>query len=246
MSSIKSILAAFNSETGTPVKTDAGERMVALADAKSAYGRAVRDITAVALSGRWIDESGAVMSDNAIGHAMGIAMRQPRARLNALALSGLTFESDADIKANADVWAHVAKMYNAGKAGRDALVQAAEMIKAIVSVDDKRAAWLDTLIPSRTGESLSRSARPDDGGTVSAPVETDATPAGGALPTDTAEKFSVRESETSTLLSHFQQIGAELSDRFADMSVAERGMFMEHVAILADTTAYAVKATAKK
>lgn len=243
---ISSVLSAFNSEGGTEVKHDKATAMVAFSDSKSAYGRAVRDITVVALSGRWRDDKGEIVSDNAIGHAFGIPVRQPRARLNALTASGLVFQTDADITANAAVWAHVSKMYNAGKDGRDALKKASETIAAIVGVDDKRAAWLATAIPAR--QDSTRAAKPNDGTTdketASAVSESDAE--AGNVPTDTAERFPIAEAETSTLLSYLVSIGTELSNRFADMSVAERGAFMENLALLTESTKYAVKQTAKK
>lgn len=243
---ISSVLSAFNSEGGTEVKHDKATAMVAFSDSKSAYGRAVRDITVVALSGRWRDDKGEIVSDNAIGHAFGIPVRQPRARLNALTASGLVFQTDADITANAAVWAHVSKMYNAGKDGRDALKKASETIAAIVEIDDKRAAWLATAIPAR--QDSTRAAKPNDGTTdketASAVSESDAE--AGNVPTDTAERFPIAEAETSTLLSYLVSIGTELSNRFADMSVAERGAFMENLALLTESTKYAVKQTAKK
>lgn len=245
VANIKSVLSVFNSEAGAEVRHDAGAAMVTFADSKSAYGRAVRDITAVALSGRWRDENGEVMSDNAIGHAMGVAMRQPRARLNALVASGLVFESDADIKANVEVWAHVAKMYNAGKAGRARLKEAVEIVKAITDVADKRAAWLDVEIPAR--DTSRREARPNDG---TSNTDTDALSGSdadaGNVPTDTVERFPISEAETSTLLSYLANIGTELTNRFPDMSAGERIAFRENVALLAQTLDYASKQTAKK
>jgi hypothetical protein len=236
VANIKSVLSVFNSEAGAEVRHDAGAAMVTFADSKSAYGRAVRDITAVALSGRWRDENGEIMSDNAIGHAMGVAMRQPRARLNALVASGLVFESDADIKANVEVWAHVAKMYNAGKAGRARLKEAVEIVKAITDVADKRAAWLDVEIPAR--DTSKREARPNDG--------TSNTDTHALSGTDADERFPISEAETSTLLSYLANIGTELTNRFPDMSAGERIAFRENVALLAQTLDYASKQTAKK
>lgn len=244
---MKSVLSAFNSEAGTPVKHDTGTGMVAFADAKSAYGRAVRDITAVALSGRWLDSEGNVLSDNAIGHAMGIAMRQPRARLNALTASGLTFEADADVKANTAVWAHVAKMYNAGKDGRDAIKATVETVAAIVNVDDKRAAWLSTPIPARVESK--REPRVNDGTDAKDDADNALSTAdadAGNVPTDTAERFPIAEAETGTLLSYLVNIGTELSNRFPDMSVAERTAFKENLAVLTQSVDYATKQTAKK
>lgn len=244
---ISSVLSAFNSEGGTEVKHDKATAMVAFSDSKSAYGRAVRDITVVALSGRWRDDKGEIVSDNAIGHAFGIPVRQPRARLNALTASGLVFQTDADITANAAVWAHVSKMYNAGKDGRDALKKASETIAAIVEIDDKRAAWLATAIPARVESK--RAGQPNDG-TKDKDKDSDALSESdaeaGNVPTDTAERFPIAEAETSTLLSYLVSIGTELSNRFADMSVAERGAFMENLALLTESTKYAVKQTAKK
>lgn len=244
---ISSVLSAFNSESGAEVAHDKGNAMVAFADVKSAYGRAVRDITVVALSGRWRDARGEIVSDNNIGHAFGIPVRQPRARLNALTASGLKFESDDDIKAGAAVWAHVSKMYNAGKDGRALLKERAETIAAIADVDDKRAAWLETAIPAR--QESNRAAQPDDGSKAAksdegALSESDASD--GNVPTDTAERFPIAEAETGTLLSYLVSIGTELSNRFPDMSVAERGAFMENLALLTESTKYAVKQTAKK
>lgn len=243
---IKAVLSAFNSEAGAPIESDKGTAMVALATVKGAYGRAVRDVTAVALSGRWRDESGNVLSDNAIGHAMGIAMRQPRARLAALTTSGLVFQTDADIRENAAVWAHVATMYNAGKAGRALVKETAETLAVLPDVNDVRAAWLETAIPAR--EEGKRAAKPNDGTTdtddADALSETDAS--AGNVPTDTAERFPIGEAETSTLLSYLVSIGTELSNRFPDMSVAERGAFMENLSVLTKSVEYAVKHTAKK
>lgn len=243
---ISSVLSAFNSEGGTEVKHDKATAMVAFSDSKSAYGRAVRDITVVALSGRWRDDKGEIVSDNAIGHAFGIPVRQPRARLNALTASGLVFQTDADITANAAVWAHVSKMYNAGKDGRDALKKASETIAAIVEIDDKRAAWLATAIPAR--QDSTRAAKPNDGTTdketASAVSESDAE--AGNVPTDTTERFPISEAETSTLLSYIVSIGTELTNRFPDMSTAERNAFKENLALLSQSVDYAVKQTAKK
>lgn len=244
---ISTVLSAFNSESGAEVKHDRATAMVAFADVKSAYGRAVRDITVVALSGRWRDDKGEIVSDNMIGHAFGIPVRQPRARLTALTASGLVFQSDADITANAAVWAHVSKMYNAGKDGRDVLKATAETIAAIPDVDDKRAMWLATPIPAR--QDSTRAAKPNDG-TTDAKDDTDALSTSdaeaGNVPTDTTERFPIAEAETSTLLSYLVSIGTELSNRFADMTVAERGAFMENLALLTESTNYAVKQTAKK
>lgn len=242
---IKSVLSAFNSETGTEVKHAAGLDMLTFADSKSAYGRAVRDITAVALSGRWRDENGNVLSDNAIGHAMGVAMRQPRARLNALTASGLEFRTDAEVKDNAAVWAHVAKMYNAGKDGRARLKETVEVVATIKDVADKRAAWLSTEIPARVESK--REARPNDGATASeSDALTTSDAAEGNVPTDTTERFPIAEADTSTLLGYLARIGAELSGRFEDMPTGERIAFVENVKVLAQTVDYASKKTAKK
>lgn len=231
---VKSVLTAYNSDAGTAIKFGTGADMVTLADGKSAYGRALRDVTAVALSGRWQDDNGHVLSDNAIGHALGVAMRQPRARLNALTASGLQFRTDADIRDNASVWAHVAKMYNAGKGGRDAIKATVETVAAIVDVTDKRAAWLSVPVPPR--DESKRAAKPNDG-TLS---ESDASD--GNVPTDTAERFPVAEADTSTLLAYLASIGAELSSRVGDMSVAERATFRDTVATLTS----AAKASARR
>jgi hypothetical protein len=222
---VKSVLSAFNSEAGTTITHDAGTAMVTLADGKSAYGRALRDVTAVALSGRWRDADGVVLSDNAIGHALGVAMRQPRSRLQALTGSGLVFHTDADIRDNAAVWAHVAKMYNAGKAGRTTIKETVEAVAAIADVEAKRAAWLSVAVPPRTENK--RGAQPNDG-TSDAEA--------GNLPTDTTERFSVAESDTNTLLSYLASIGKELSTRIGDMSVDERATFRDTVSALSDIT----------
>jgi hypothetical protein len=243
---ISTVLSAFNSESGAEVKHDRATAMVAFADVKSAYGRAVRDITVVALSGRWRDDKGEIVSDNMIGHAFGIPVRQPRARLTALTASGLVFQTDADITANAAVWAHVSKMYNAGKDGRDVLKATAETIAAVPDVDDKRAMWLATPIPAR--QDSTRAAKPNDGTTgkddTDALSESDAE--AGNVPTDTTERFPIAEAETSTLLSYIVAIGTELTNRFPDMSTAERNAFKENLALLTQSTEYAVKKTAKK
>jgi hypothetical protein len=228
---VKSVLSAFNSDAGTAIKHDTGAAMIALADTRSAYGRALRDVTAVALSGRWLDNDGAVLSDNAIGHALGVAMRQPRSRLAALTGSGLLFRTDQDIKDNATVWAHVAKMYNAGKPGREAIKATVEAVAVITDVTDKRAAWLSVAVPPRVENK--RAAQPNDG-TSDAEA--------GNLPTDTAERFTVAESDTSTLLSYLASIGKELSSRIGDMTVEERAAFRDTVSALSDIT----KASAKK
>lgn len=241
---ISAVLSAFNSENGSEVKNDKGAAMVAFSDSKSAYGRAVRDITVVALSGRWRDDKGEIVSDNAISHAFGIPVRQPRARLTALTASGLTFKSDDDIKDNAPVWAHVSKMYNAGKAGRATLKDTAEVIAAISDVADKRTAWLETAIPPR--EESNRAAKPNDGTTDDTDALSESDASDGNVPTDTAERFPIGEAETSTLLSYLVSIGTELSNRFPDMSVAERGAFMENLSVLSQSVEYAVKHTAKK
>lgn len=231
---VKSVLSAFNSEAGTAVAFEQGTAMVTLADGKSAYGRALRDVTAVALSGRWQDSDGHVLSDNAIGHALGVAMRQPRARLHALTASGLEFHTDQDIRDNAAVWAHVAKMYNAGRNGRDTIKATVDAVAAISNVEDKRAAWLSVAIPPRVENK--RAAKPNDG----ALSEDDA--AAGNVPTDTAERISVKDAETSTLLAYLASIGAELSARIGDMTVAQRATFRDHVATLNDVA----KESAKK
>jgi hypothetical protein len=236
---VKTVLSAFNSEAGAAIKHDTGAAMVALSDTKSAYGRALRDVTAVALSGRWLDAGGAVLSDNAIGHALGVAMRQPRARLAALTASGLQFRTDADIRDNARVWAHVAKIYNAGKGGREAIKAAVEKIAAISDVTDKHVAWLSTPVPPR--EDKKRTGKPNDGTDKDSTLsETDAE--AGNVPTDTAERFPIAEADTNTLLSYLAAIGKELGSRVGEMDVAERSLFRDTVSALSDIA----KASAKK
>jgi hypothetical protein len=223
---VKAVLSAFNSDAGTAVKFERGAEMVTLADGKSAYGRALRDVTAVALSGRWQDNDGRVLSDNAIGHALGVAMRQPRARLNALTASGLEFHTDTDIHHNAAVWAHVAKMYNAGKGGRDAIRATVETVAAIVDVDAKRAAWLSVPVPPR--EENKRAAKPNDGTDALSEADAEA----GNAPAEGAERIPIATAETSTLLAYLASIGTELRSRIGDMTVAERATFRDVAASL--------------
>jgi hypothetical protein len=244
---VRTVLSAFNSEAGAAIKHDTGAAMVALSDTKSAYGRALRDVTAVALSGRWLDAGGAVLSDNAIGHALGVAMRQPRARLAALTASGLQFRTDADIRDNATVWAHVAKIYNAGKGGREAIKAAVEKIAAISDVTDKRVAWLSTPVPpreekKRTGKPNDGTGKPNDGTDKDDSTLSESDAEAGNVPTDTAERFPIAEADTNTLLSYLAAIGKELGSRVGEMDVAERSLFRDTVSALSDIA----KASAKK
>jgi len=234
--SVKTVLSAFNSEAGKAVKYETGTAMVTLAESRSAYGRALRDITVVALSGRWLDQNGVTVSDNAIEARFGVPVRHPRARLTALTDSGLKFLTDIDVKANADVWNHVSRMFNAGKAGRDTMKETAAKVAAVVDVADKRAMWLETAIPARVVQN--RKATPP---TVPPVTETTDTPDSVIVP-ENVPVIDVKNLSVADLLSLFHEIGDALTARLGSMELGDRKAFRENVAILAT----AAKASATK
>lgn len=247
---IKSVLSTFNMASGKAVKFEAGQAIVKFTEDKSAYGRAVRDIAIVALSGRWRNEAGSIMSDNSIEDAFGVPVRHPRARLNALTKSGLEFKADADIKDNAAVWAHVSKMYNAGKAGRDLLTATAETVKGITDVADKRTAWLETAIPKRV--TTPRGGKPNDGTGKEVPEVPEVPPVveeeEGAelIVPDDAPLVNVRALDTSDLLGLLSDVGSEFVNRFESLSTGERIAFVEAFGVLTQSVDYAISQTAKK
>lgn len=244
---IKSVLSAFNAASSKAVSHEAGTAIVEFTETKSAYGRAVRDIAIVALSGRWRTAAGTIMSDNGIEDAFGVPVRHPRARLSALITSGLEFKTDADIKDNAAVWAHVSKMYNAGKDGRDLLKKTAETVKAISDVADKRTAWLETAIPKRVTQS--RAAQPPEPKSDPEPVVNEVTDdENGAelIVPENAPLVNVKALNSAELLALFSDIGSEMVERFAALQSGERMALVEAVSVLSQSVDYAVKQTAKK
>lgn len=239
---VKSVLAAFNASETKQVKYDDGAAMAALADNKSAYGRALRDVTVVALSGRWRDAKGIIVSDNQIEDRMGVPVRHPRFRLRALALSGLVFKTNTDITDNADVWAHVARMYNAGKAGRDLITATAETVKDLNDMGDKRTAWLNVAVPKRVV--VPRAAQPNDGTSKSTKEVPEVLPvpevrvedeeSGELIVPENVPLVDVKSASTAELLSLFHSIGDALLGRNLDS--AERVTFRENVLLFSQAT----------
>lgn len=236
---ISTVLSAFNSVEGKPVKFDAGTEMVALADSKSAYGRTIRDLTVVALSGRWRDAKGIIVSDNRIEESMGVPVRHPRFRLNALTTSGLVFKTDADIKTNAAVWAYVVRMYNAGKVGRDLITETAKAVRAVKEMGDKRTMWLATPVPAR--EVKGRAPQVPDGVTppvveVTPPVVEVQEPDGELIVPENKPVIDVKKLDTGELLSLFHEVGDALVSKFARMAVTERLAFRENILLFVQAT----------
>lgn len=247
---IKSVLSVFNAASSKAVSHEAGTAIVEFTEGKSAYGRAVRDLAIVGLSGRWRTAAGTIMSDNGIEDAFGVPVRHPRARLNALTTSGLVFKTDEDIKRNAAVWAHVSKMYNAGKDGRDLLKATAEKVKAVTEIEDKRTMWLETAIPKRV--TTPRGGKPNDGTGKDVPEETPETDVKGTedvpeviVPED-VPLVRVGALDTAELLGLLSDVGSELVNRFASLKPGERIAFVDAFGVLSNSVDYAIKQTAKK
>ena len=234
----KTLLSAFNSVEGKPVKFDDGTAIVAFAEDKSAYGRTLRDLAVVALSGRWRNAKGIIISDNGIEDAIGVPVRHPRFRLKALTDSGLKFLTNTDITDNAAVWAHVVRIYNSGKIGRDLITETAKAVRAVKEIGDKRTMWLATAVPKR--EVKERAAQPPTG--VTPPV-VDATPVvevqepdGELIVPENRPVIDVKKLDTAELLSLFHEVGDALSGRFAKMLVADRLAFRENILLFVQAT----------
>lgn len=245
---IKSVLSTFNMPAGKAVKFEAGTAIVEFTEAKGAYPRTVRDIAIVALSGRWRNAGGSIMSDNSIEDAFGVPVRHPRFRLNALVKSGLEFKTDADIKDNALVWAHVSRMYNAGKAGRDLLTETAEKVKAVSDVADKRTTWLETAVPKRVTQNRTPQV-PDGVPPVVEPVVdevTDTEEGAELIVPEDAPLVRVGALDTGELLSLLSDVGSELVGRFEAFQPGERIAFVEAFGVLSQSVDYAISQTAKK